>query len=235
MKVIIDRQALRRRATIAHTASLGGLLVLLGSVAVSLWSPEFNWISSLMLFAGGVIAMGGIFYANRWVKKPRPEFILDQSLKGLSDQHRLYHYTPFAEHLMLTPNGMVVLETVNLEGQFTYKDGRWKQKMTAGRAMRYIVEERLGNPIADAQTRVDAVQNHLLADLLDDVKIPVQALVVFTHPMAVVKVDNPPMPVFAVDKLAKKIPHPGARLPNDVYAQIRQGLDGLFGSLESSG
>ncbi|MEJ2267444.1 MAG: hypothetical protein P8X95_28790 [Anaerolineales bacterium] len=28
------------------------------------------------------------------------------------------------------------METVNLEGQFTYRDGKWRQKITPGRAMR---------------------------------------------------------------------------------------------------
>jgi Nuclease-related domain len=227
MKTIIDGNSLARRARIAHTASLGGLLVLLGSVAISLWKPNLQVLSSIMLFGGFAVAVLGIAYANRWVKKPRPEFILDQSLKGLSDQHRMYHYTPLGDHILLTPNGVVVLETVNLEGQFTYLDGKWKQKMSIGRALRYIVEEKLGNPTAEAQTQVQSMENYLQEKLPGETKVPVQALVVFSHPLASVKVDKSPLPVVQPEKLAKKVPHPGSKLPPEVYQQAREALDRL--------
>lgn len=228
MKSLIDRQALNRRARIAHSASLGGLLVLLGSVAVSLWKPDWTLLTSIMLFGGFAVSVLGIAYANRWVKKPRPEFILDQALKGLSDQHRLYHYTPLADHLLLTPNGVVVLQTVNLEGQFTYREGRWRQKMSLGRAMRYIVEEKLGDPIAQALGQAEAIASYLQQSLPEGSRVPVQALVVFTHPLAAVKTDDAPIPVVIPEKLARKVPHPGAKLSPEIYQHVRQVLDALL-------
>lgn len=228
MKSVIDQPALNRRARIAHAASLGGLLVLLGSVAVSLWKPDWTLLSSFMLFGGFVVSILGIAYANRWVKKPRPEFVLDQALKGLSDQHRLYHYTPLADHLLLTPNGVIVLETVNLEGQFTYQAGKWKQKMSLGRAMRYIVEEKLGDPIAQALGQAEAIASYLQGKLPEGSRVPVQALVVFTHPLALVKTDKAPIPVVIPEKLARKLPHPGVKLPPELYQLVRQQLDSLL-------
>lgn len=232
MKTIIDRASLRRRANLAHTASLGGLLILLGSVAVSLWKPELTWLSGTMLFGGGAAAMVGIYFANRWVKKPRPEDILEKALKGLSDQHRLYHYTPYGEHILLTPNGVVILQTVNLEGQFQYQDGRWRQRMTLSRALRFLVEERLGDPAQEARNQMQAVERYLAEDLPTDTPLPVQALIVFTHPLAQVKAANPPLPVVQPDKLAKKIPHPSPKLPNEIYQHLRTRLDALFAAAE---
>ena len=228
MKTIIDHDSLSRRARLAHIASLGGLLVLLASVAVSLWNPAWSVLSSAMLFGGFAVSVLGIAYANRWVKKPRPEFILDQSLKSLSDQHRLYHYTSLGDHILLTPNGVVVLETVNLEGQFTYLDGKWKQKMTMGRALRYIVEEKLGNPTAEAQAQTQALEKYLGEHLPDGTHLPVHSLVVFSHPLASVKADKSPMPVVQPDKLAKKVPHPGNKLAPEVYQLAREALDRLL-------
>lgn len=228
MKIILDRESLRRRARLSHTASLGGLLILLASVALSMWKPELSTLSTMILFVGGVTSMVGIFYANRWVKRPRPEDILNQALKGLSDQHRLYHYTPQGDHLLLTPNGVVVLETVNLEGRFTYLDGRWHQKLNLGRALRYVVEEKLGNPTDRAGQQVESLTIFLKEGLPQDVKFPVQALVVFTHPLAELKVDKSPLPVVQPDKLARKVPHPGAKLPADIYQHLRQRLDALL-------
>lgn len=228
MKTIIDRAAMRRRASLAHAASLGGLIILLGSVAVNLWRPEMTWLSGAMLFGGGVAAMVGIYFANRWVRRPRPEDVLDQSLKGLSDRHHLYHYTPYGDHILLTPNGVVILETINLEGQFQYQDGRWKQKMTVSRALRFLVEEKLGNPTQEAQQQMVSLENYLLDDFPADSKIPMDALVVFTHPLAEVKVEKSPLAVVPPDKLAKKVPHPSPKLPPDVFQHLKARLDELF-------
>lgn len=231
MKIIADQHALRRRARLSHTASLGGLLILLASVALSMWKPELSTLSTVILFIGGATSMIGIYFANRWVKRPRPEDILNQALKGLSDQHRLYHYTRLGDHLLLTPNGVVVLETVNLEGRFTYLDGRWRQKLNLGRALRYIVEEKLGNPAAQAQQQMDKLAPYLQEGLPQGMKIPLQALVVFTHPLAEIKVDKSPLPVVQPDKLARKVPHPGTKLPPDLYSHLRQRLDALLPGL----
>lgn len=227
MKIIIDRHAIRRRASLAHAASLGGLLTLLGSVAISMWKPELQVFSTVILFVGGTVSMIGIYYANRWVKKPRPEDILDQALKGLSDQHRLYHYTPLGNHLLLTPNGVVVLETINLEGHFTYQDGRWRQKLGMGRALRYIVEEKLGDPTVLAQQQVESLSNYLKDGLPQGVKIPIQALVVFTHPLTELKIDKSPLPVVQPERLNRKIPHPQKKLSPELYQQLRQRMDAL--------
>ena len=36
--------------------------------------------------------MVGIYFANRWVRKPRPEESLDKALKSFDDHYRIYHY-----------------------------------------------------------------------------------------------------------------------------------------------
>jgi hypothetical protein len=198
-----------------------------------MFRPNWTVLGSLMLFGGFALAMVGIYYANRWVKKPRPELILEKSLKGLSDTHRLYHYTRLGDHILLTPNGVVALETVNLEGKFTYQSGKWKQKMTISRAMRYLVEEKLGDPVAAAESSMELVKRFLLGSASEDQEsqvrsIPIQALVVFSHPMAQVTAKDSPLPVVQPDKLLKKIPHPGQKLDPLVYQYVRGKLDELL-------
>jgi len=94
MKTRVDREKLKRRATASHVASLGGILILLGSTAISIWRPEWSTLTAAMLVVGFAAATAGIYYANRWVKKPRPEDTLDHALKGLSGKYCLYHTEP---------------------------------------------------------------------------------------------------------------------------------------------
>src|SRR3972149_3196953 len=163
MKAIIDSVKVQRRARASHAASLGGLLTMLAGVALPLWRPALATPAAVLIATGFAAASVGIFFANRWVKKPRPEQALDQALKGLDDRCRLYHYlNRGSDHLLLMPGGLVVLETRAGEGVFEYRDGRWHQKITLGKALRYFVEEMLGDPIADAR-RAAARLSHAAA------------------------------------------------------------------------
>jgi len=229
MKIIIDRPALARRARLSHIASLGGLLVLLGSVAISLWQPSWTLVSGLLLFLGGVSAMVGIYFANRWVKKPRPEEVLDQALKGLDDRHRMYHYSLPCDHLLLTPGGIIVIETVGLEGEFTYREGRWRQKMTPGRAMRFFVEERLGDPIDRAQSYARLIKAHLVEEVPEASTMEARGMVAFTNPNVEVHVEKAPIPVCRADKVRARLPKDTVKLPLEIYQRVQKRLDELAG------
>jgi len=226
MKSVINQRKVARRATLSNIASLGGLMVLLASVVISLFKPEYITYANVLLFVGLGVSMTGIYFANRWVKKPRPETGLDMELKQLSHAHRLYHYPALpSDHVLLTPNGVVVLETVNLASQFTYKDGRWRERFGVGRALRYIVEEHLGDPIQSARGAAEDLERKLGQVVGEGARPPVKAVVVFTHPGAILAVEDPPIPVCRLDKLRKQVQLPGPRLEQAVYDQIAVYLD----------
>jgi hypothetical protein len=229
MKIIIDRQSLTRRARLSHVASLGGLLVLLGSVGLSLWQPTWTLITGSLLFVGGSLSIVGIYFANRWVKKPRPEDVLDQALKGLDDRHRLYHYALPCDHLLLTPGGITVIETVSLEGVFTYRDGKWRQRMTPGRAMRFFVEERLGDPVDRALASARTIKARLVEAVPEAAAFEARGMVVFTNAYVELDVEKPPIPVCKAEKVRARLPKDGVKLPVEVYRQVQERLDGLSG------
>src|SRR5512142_3481122 len=120
MKIFVDRQKLNARAQAANIASIGGLLLLLASVVIPLFMPKWNTYTSVLMVLGAAGAMVGIYLANRWVRKPRPEDSLDKALKSFDDNYRLFHYPSSlpCEHILLTPNGLIALEVVNLNGSF---------------------------------------------------------------------------------------------------------------------
>lgn len=225
MKVIIDRDKLRRRARLSHAASLGGLLILLGSVGLSLWKPELQTLATIVMLVGGLVSIVGIYFANRWVKKPRPEDVLDSTLKGLKGGYRMYHYALPCEHVLLTPSGVIVIETRNLDGSFTYADGRWQQKITPSRAMRFFVEERLGDPIKDALECAGHLKGVFARRLPEGVTTPVDAVVAFVHPAATVKATDAPIPVVWPKKLRGSIVKDLPKLPPEVYDQVQAILD----------
>jgi len=222
MRVVLNKARLARRAQVANLASVGGMVALLAGVIVPLFLPQLGQIAPLVVILGGIIiSMVGIYQANRWVRKPRPEEQLGKALKGLDDKYVLYHYPAGlpCDHLLLTPGGVVNLETVNLAGQFTYQNKRWSERMTFGRALRSIVEERLGDPTKSAL----AVQRNLTEQLtaLTGEAVAVKPLIIFTHTNVELELEpGGPVPVHTLSKLKKQVSIDGPRLSPAAYEAI---------------
>jgi hypothetical protein len=226
MKVYINQAKIKRRGTVANIASLGGLMLLLAGVVLPLFMTSMARLSQVMMVAGLGISMVGIYYANRWVRKPRPEDSLGKALKSLNDSYHLYHYPTLpCDHVLLAPEGVVVIETINLAGDFTYIGGRWKEKMSFGRAMRYIVEEHLGDPVK-AASEIETYLSGRFAQLTGPGQaVPVKSVVTFTHPAVKLRVDQAQIPVCKVDKLRKQVQGRGAKLPPQIYEALSKFLE----------
>ena len=221
MKIFIDRKKVDARARWSNIASVGGLLLLMAGIAVPLFLPVLAGLAYASMIVGMGVSMVGIYFANRWVRKPRPEESLDRALKSFDDHYRLYHYPSLpCDHLLLTPTGVVILEPFNLGGNFSYKQNRWKEAMTIGRALRYIVEEHVGDPIAAAR-QVEAELDRLFKKELGlEAAIPIKSIVVFTHPAANLDIEESPVPVCKIDKLKKQITLGAARLAPEQYEKL---------------
>jgi len=224
MKSLRNLPKMKRMATISNILSVSGLLLLLAGVLVNLFIPSYYLLALVLIIVGGVSSVVGIYFANRWVKKPRPEDTLDNSLKGMTDAYRIYHYPDLPyDHVLLGPSGAVAVETVNIEGDFIFEKGKWQERMTVGRAVRYIVEEHLGDPIKEAQDAAANLSGHLEIECGE--KIPVEPVVVFVHPRALIKVKNPPIVIATPEKFKSHVAGKGTKLSNEVFAKARTFLD----------
>jgi hypothetical protein len=226
MKSNIDRPAIRRKATLAHVTSLGGFVVLMAGVLLPLWLPVLANLAVALIIVGFALCAVGIFLANRWVKKPRPEDVLDKALKSLSDQFALYHYLTPWDHVLVGPSGVMLLEVINLDGVFTYENHRWKQKISISRALRYFFDERLGDPTQRAQQAVSDLRARLQARLPDCGAIPISGIVLFIHPLAEVNAKDTPVSVCNPKNLQKRITGQGSQLTPETYQNIQAALAG---------
>jgi hypothetical protein len=227
MKVVMNKARLASKAQIANFLSISGLVALLAGVILPLIVASSGQVIPLIVILAGIsVSMTGIYQANRWVRKPRPEERLNKALKGLDDLYVLFHYPAalHCDHILLTPTGVVVLETVNLAGQFFYKDERWSERMTIGRALRSVVEERLGDPNRSALS----IQNNLgskLANLTGET-ITIKPLIVFTHPGADLHLEpGGPVPVYMTEKLRKHVSIEGPQLSPESYQALSRLLE----------
>ena len=221
MKIFIDHQKINARARLSNLASAGGLAVLLVSVILSLFFPSQSGLAYILMLEGLGGAMIGIYFANRWVRKPRPEESLSIALKSFDDHYQLFHYPNLpCDHVILTPTGIVALEVYNLAGKFTYRRGRWKEAMTMGRAMRYIVEERVRNPVSLMQQMEIDLSDFLKKELGSDISVPIKSIVVFTHPAVELEIREAPTPICKIAKLKKQLSIQAPRLTPEVYKKL---------------
>jgi hypothetical protein len=226
MKTYIDREKVNARATLANAASVGGLLLLLASVLAPIFWQSLAPFALVLLLVGGVASMVGIYLANRWVRRPRPEESLAKALKSFDDNYRLYHYPTLpCDHVLLTPSGLVGLEVVNLAGRFTYRDRRWREAMTMGRALRYLVEPRVGDPVVAAEGMSEELGEWIKQHMSSGQGVPVKILTVFTHPSVELEVDSPHVPAHKIDKLRKHIALTGTRMPAQSYEELAAALE----------
>lgn len=221
MKIFINHKKVNARAQLSNLASVGGLVLLLVSVITSLFFPSWSNLAYVLMIVGMGVAMIGIYFANRWVRKPRPEESLSIALKSFDDHYHLYHYPHLpCDHIILTPTGIVALEVYNLAGNFTYRQGRWKEAMTIGRALRYIVEERVRNPVMLMQQMEFDLREYLKKELDSDISVPIKSIVVFTHQAVELDVKEAPIPICKISKLKKQLLIQAPKLTPEVYKEL---------------
>ena len=215
---------LKRNKLISHIGSIGGLLLLLVGVLLSLFFEKLASLAGILMIVGLAVSFFGIYVANRWVKNPRPEEVIDKELKGFTDKYRIYHYPnlPY-DHILLSPVGATIIHSINLEGEFYYKEGKWKERINMGRALRYIVEEHLGDPIRDAQECAGNLANHLRE--VTGTNVPINYLVLFIHPRAILDVEKSAIPIIAPKKLRPSLNYKLDLLPDEIYEKIKGYLD----------
>ncbi|MFZ6029157.1 MAG: hypothetical protein ACOYYS_15700 [Chloroflexota bacterium] len=233
MKIVTNEKLIRRNSRIGMTATLAGLLVLLGGFVISMQSRDSSMFNVMWgaLLLGFLLSQVGIYFGNRWGRRPRPDEALDQALKGMDDRYTVYHYTTPVAHLLVGPVGLWVLETYPQPGKVVYneKKKRWQQKGGSflQKYMRIFAQESLGRPDLDVEIDLEKINRHLKARL-PDMELPeVQAALVFINPTAdVSECDSATVPALLSKELKEYLrkTSKGKLVPTDTLKQINEGL-----------
>ncbi len=239
MQIVRDEALVKRRSKIARITSMAGLGILIAGMAFMWLAPRWDVPMQLVLYApllallvGFILSQVGIYYTNRWGRSPRPDEIIDQSLKGLGKENKLYHYTRLASHLLLMPGGPVVIVPRNEMGAFTVDGEKWKQKLTAWRVLSFLGREGVGNPTKDALYQADRIKQFLVKNAPELEDVPVQAVIVFLSDRVVLNVGETSVPVVRATKLKGFVRSEAGRgkpLPKPVFNQVQALFDTAAG------
>ncbi|MEK7785223.1 MAG: hypothetical protein AAB658_07345 [Chloroflexota bacterium] len=228
MRLITNEPLIKRNAAIGKYSATGGLIVLLGGLAVSFFKqddPQWQFVPFVTLVVGFILSNVGIYYSNRYVRPPRPDQALDAALKGFDDRYHLYHYRASTPHMLICPAGVFTLVAKFQSGEVAWDGKRWKQIKGGNFIRSFFGQESLGNPNAEAASEAEALSRFLAKKIGPDVP-PVQAAVVFYNPNVTVNAKDAPIPAVHVKQLKehlRKLPK-GPTLSPDQIARLDEAL-----------
>ncbi len=200
MKIVTNESFVRKKARLGRWTSLLGMGVLFAGLIVSFIYPEWVNVSFGCLLVGFTLANIGSYNLNRWVREPRSDQVLAKVLKGLSNKHHLYNYLSPTPHVLLSPAGLFVLVAKNQDGEIRYENGKWRRDFKWGRFLRFFSEEPLGNPTKELEEEVKGF-HRFLERSLPEAEVPIEGVIVFTHPSAELKIAEPDFPAVVAKKL----------------------------------
>ena len=199
MRVVSNTELIKQRTKWTQRGSLLGMGLLLVSLFLT-WreQPLIAWA---FLIAGFFVAMASARIGNRYVRPPRRDLLLDKLLKGLDNRYTLYHYFAAAEHLLLTPSGLIAIRMQEQGGRVAVHGNRWRQRSTGHRLRFLLGEESLGNPARELRRDIERTRRALaqIEGLPPDV--PFDGAIVFYHNKVQLEVQDPEFPTVRTEDL----------------------------------
>ncbi|MGA2490518.1 MAG: hypothetical protein ABSF99_10120 [Anaerolineales bacterium] len=210
MKTVTNIKLIKRNAKIGQYLSFAALAVLGIGLYISFKMPDKFAYSLAALLIGFLMSQVGINFTNRWGRNPRPDDIIDKSLKGLGREFTIYHYVTPVSHLLVGPSGLWAIMPYFLSGTVAYDKNRWRVKGGGflQSYMRLFGQENIGRPDLESQAEIDSAKRYLTRVLPEGTEIPpIRTILLFANPKVELKVENAPIP---------------AMLPKDLKDFLRQ-------------
>jgi len=197
MKIVTNAKLIKRNAKIGQYTSLGALIVLGVGLFITFKMPDKFAYSLAALLLGFFMSQMGIYFTNRWGRSPRPDEIIDKSLKGLGREYSMYHFVTPVPHLLVGPAGVWANLPYYQSGTISYEKKRWRAKGGgfAQSYLRFFGQDNIGRPDLEAEAQIDSAKRHFKRVLPEGTEVPpVRAALLFANPKVELKVDEVPLP-----------------------------------------
>lgn len=227
MQVVTNQEFVNARTRIGRWGTLAGA-VGMGAGFITSFNVEYIAASYIFLIFGILSFNVGRYNAMRWGIHPREDEILTNSLKGLDQKYALINYAPGvpSAHVILSPFGLIHVETRHVEGVVVCEGDRWRRKRSFLAWLRGFAEGQLGNPTKSALATVDRLRAFLVENLGADIagQVPVEAVVVFVNPRVDLNVSDAVVPSMTPRELKAHVRTPSGRtkVPPEAFRKAQQ-------------
>jgi hypothetical protein len=181
MIILRDEKRIKRMGLIAKITSYGGMAILLAGLVLIFVVDNFEqviWLQLGALFVGWLTAQVGIYLTPRYIRSPRPDEVLDETIRKEAKNGRLYHYLLPAPHVLLTPQGVILFNLRPNIGKISVEGDKWRQ--SGGFFKRFFGQEPLGDPSKELEKMVEAMGSYIRQHAPTVEELPMGALIVFT-------------------------------------------------------
>lgn len=199
MRILVNEPLIRRQATRGQRVMTAGFALLVIAVLLSL-QPKSVALAYGAMIVGLITLNIGVAIGGKWLRKPRPDQLLDKVLKDVDHGSRLYNYLLPVDHAILSSAGFFVLTLKGQDGRITCRGEKWRRRLGLWSTVRALFEAPLGNPSRQARRESDALRRWLAAKL-PETEVPVQPAIVFVHPQVELEVEDPAVPAVTLRNL----------------------------------
>jgi len=197
MKIVSNSKLIRRNAKIGQYTSTGALVILGIGLYLSFAKPNLFAYSLLALVVGFFLSQVGMYFSNKWGRNPRPDEVIDKSLKGLGREYTIYHFVTPVPHLLVGPAGIWTISPHYQSGVVSYEKNRWRAK-GGGFVQSYLRlfgQENIGRPDLESEAEIDSAKKYLKKALPEGTEVPeVRTALLFVHPKVDLQLDGAPLP-----------------------------------------
>jgi hypothetical protein len=235
MIILRDDKRIARLSLLAKVASYGGMGILLVGLALAFVTTDFQRVFVFQLIAllvGWIASQIGIYLMLRYGRSPRPDEVLDEAMRRVAKNGRMYHYLLPAPHTLLTPQGIIVINPKPTMGKISVEGDKWRQ--AGGFFRRLLGQEPVGNPTQEVERMVEGLASFIRKNAPEVEEVPVGAIIVFTAQGGTeLDLQNSRIPAMHFSKVKgfmrqqKRSP-----LPREVYEAIQRAFDEQAGHLE---
>jgi hypothetical protein len=200
MKTVTNDKLIKRNAKIGQYTSLGALAILGVGLYLTFKMPDKFAYSLAALLIGFFMSQVGIQFTNKWGRNPRPDDVIDKSLKGLGREFTIYHYVTPVSHLLVGPAGIWAILPYFQSGTVVYDKKRWRLKGGGflQSYMRIFGQENIGRPDLESEAEIDSAKRYFKKLLPEGAEIPeVKAALLFANPKVELKTGDAPVPSMA--------------------------------------
>jgi hypothetical protein len=179
MVILRDDDRVARMAKIGQYTSLISMVILLGGLAlIFLGDENAIYLQLLALGVGWALSQVGLYLQHRYVREPRADEVLDESLKHVARDGRLYHFALPAPHVLLLPTGVIILHAKYQKGKISSDGDNWSQ--TGVGLRKYFGQEGLGNPTKEVEKLISSMANYIRKNAPEIEEVPMAPIIVFT-------------------------------------------------------
>ncbi len=230
MKIIIDQKMVNRYGkigSILRWLSIGFLV--LGVYAI--FTPTIFSNQNLVSLYFGVMILGVIassvsnHLTSRYGRSPRPDELLDKSLKGLDDRFTLYHYELPVPHLLIGQTGIWSLIPSFVDGKIIYDEKKKTWVRKGGSFLnRFLSREAFSRPDKELEVHKKDLEKFLKTKGVSEDFVLQGALVLLNKNTTIEgKSENDAIFILPLDKLKEKI-RKGAKTQTEISPDILEAI-----------